>query len=80
MKATRSRILDSVGVQVGSDKESRDEVGELAFVPKGCRVVAKESQLDKMIVVEEDEGQVVEVLDDTEVHFFFFLYFNPNLD
>ena len=61
-------MFDSVGVQVGSDKESRDEVGELAFVPEGCRVVAKGSQLDKMIVVEEDKGPVEEVLDDTEVH------------
>ena len=57
-------MLDSVGVQVGSDKEA--EVGELAFVPEGCRVVAKGSQLDKMIVVEENKGPVEEVLDVTE--------------
>ena len=73
-------MLDSVGVQVGSDKESRNEVGELAFVPKGYRVVAKGSQLDKMIVVEENKGQAEEVLHDTEVHFPFYLYFNPDLD
>ena len=62
-------MLDSVGVQVGADKERKNEVGELAFVPKGSRVVAKGSQLDKIIVVEENKGHVKDVLDDTEVHF-----------
>ena len=60
-------MLDSVGVRVGAGEESEAVVGELAFVPKGSRVVANGFQSDKMVGVEEDKGQVVEVLDDTEV-------------
>ena len=71
-------MFDIVGVQVGSYKESKAEVGELAFVPKGCRVFAKGFQPDKIIVVEENKGPVEEVLDDTEVHFPF--HFNPDLN
>ena len=60
-------MLDSVGVRVGAGEESEAAVGELAFVPKGWRVVANGFQSDKMVGVGEDKGQVVEVLDDTEV-------------
>ena len=73
-------MLDSVGVQVGANKESKAEVGELAFLPKGSRVIAEGFQLDKMIVVEKNKGQVEEVLDDTEVHFPFYKYFNLDLN
>ena len=60
-------MLASVGVLVGAGEESEAVVGELSFVPKGCRVVANGFQSDKMVGVGEDKGQVVEVLDDTEV-------------
>ena len=60
-------MLDSVGVRVGAGEESEAVVGELASVPKGSRVVANGFQSDKMVGVEEDKGQVVEVLVDTEV-------------
>ena len=68
---------NSVGVLVGADIEGEAEVGELAFVPKGSRVVSNVStevsnvanglQLDRVNGMEEDKGQVVEVLDDVLV-------------
>ena len=68
-------MLDSLGADVIGDEESMAEVGRLAFVPKGSRVVPNESrvaankpQSDKMIRVDEDKGQAVEVLDDSKVH------------
>merc|ERR1712010_210785 len=67
VKATIRRMLASVGVQVGAGGESEAAVGELVFVPRGWRVVANGFQSDKMVGVGEDKGQVVEVLDDTEV-------------
>ena len=60
-------MLDSLGVLVGADEESEAELGELVFVPKGSRVVVKGSQLGKMTEVEENQGQVVEVLNDPKV-------------
>ena len=65
MKATKSRILEFVSP--GADQESEGEIGELTFVPKGSRVVAKGAQLDNVVVVDEDKGQVVEVLDEVKV-------------
>ena len=67
VKATKSRILDFVGVSPGADQESEGEIGELTFVPKGSRVVAKGAQLDKVVVVDENKDQDVEVLDEAEV-------------
>merc|ERR1719209_1901978 len=70
VKATRSRMLNSVRVLVGADVEGEAEVGELAFVPKGSRLVSNVStevsnvangQLDSAIGMEEDKVQVVEV-------------------
>ena len=61
-------MRDSLGVLVGADDKSEAEVGELVFVPKGSRVVAKGSELEKMIGVDENKVQVVEVLDDPKVH------------
>ena len=57
-----------MGVLVGADDKSEAEVGELVFVPKGSRVVAKGSELEKVIGVDENKVQVVEVLDDPKVH------------
>ena len=75
MKATRSRMLDNLGADIIGDEENIAEIGRLAFVPKGFMVVPNESreaankpQSDKMIMVEEDKGQAVEVLDDSKVH------------
>ena len=69
MKATKSRILDFVGVSPGADQESE---GEIIFVPKGSRVVAKGAQLNKVVVVDEDKEQDVEVLDEVKVQLLFF--------
>ena len=71
-------MRDSLGVLVGADDKSEAEVGELAFVPKGSRVVAKGSELEKMIGVDENKVQVVEVLDDPKVHTLKFKL-NPDL-
>ena len=56
-----------MGVSPGADQESE---GEIIFVPKGSRVVAKGAQLDK--VVNENKVQVVEVLDEVKVQLLFF--------
>ena len=69
-------MFESLGVLIGDDGISEDEsfaeVGSLAFVPSGSRVVPKESreaanwpQFDETTGVEEDKGHVV---DDSQVH------------
>ena len=68
MKATRSRICDFVG----ADQENEGEIGELTFVPKGSRVVAKGAQLDNVVVVDENKEQDAEVLDEAKVQLIFF--------
>ena len=61
-------MRDSLEVLVGADDKGEAEVGELVFVTKGSRVVAKGSELEKVIGVDENKVQVVEVLDDPKVH------------